>query len=343
MEAADALDLSIVIPAWNRVQPLHLSLQSVALALAAAPSLRSEVLVVDDGSTPALAPLLAAHAGTLPLQVLRQANAGSIQARLHGLRVACGAWVLFLDSDDLLTPQRFAEPMLAAMREADAEVLYGDMALASARSEGGFDYTAQAPMPATRDLAELFLTLQPAPHVPMYRRRWLQAAVADPLVPPQRRFDAAGDVWLYYTLCTTPGIARHVQLPVAAVGPHEESRYSQCWERLGLAALGIAESFLQRCPPGPATHDARQRVGECALHTYRRLPRDMHPRYVQRTLALWRACPRPPLQRLGGPLFVALARCIGPLNAARVLRLRNRRHADIGTMDPAQLAQALQD
>jgi glycosyltransferase involved in cell wall biosynthesis len=75
-----------------------------------------EIIVVDDGSsddTFVSAKTLAAPG----VQVVRQANAGASAARNHGLRLARGEYVQFLDADDLLAPDKL-ERQMATLREA---------------------------------------------------------------------------------------------------------------------------------------------------------------------------------------------------------------------------------
>jgi glycosyltransferase involved in cell wall biosynthesis len=87
-----------VIPAFN---PPRGRVEAAVASCLAAP-LVSRVLVVDDGSEPALA----LGGGDPRIELIRQNNAGPSGARNAGLeRVLCtgpAAWVLLLDDDDLL-------------------------------------------------------------------------------------------------------------------------------------------------------------------------------------------------------------------------------------------------
>ena len=86
---------------------------------------------------------------------------------------------------------------------------------------------------------------------PLYRRAYLLSPLATPVVPGERRFDPAGDVWLYYNLCTNPARIHKVDAPLAAAGVHTEQRYSHHWEKLGVAALGKGVSGTDRpCKSG---------------------------------------------------------------------------------------------
>ncbi len=64
-----------------------------------------ELIIVDDGSTPPLErTALGEGAGDSRIRVVRQENAGSSAARNTAMKLATGTYYLFLDSDDLLTP-----------------------------------------------------------------------------------------------------------------------------------------------------------------------------------------------------------------------------------------------
>lgn len=78
-----------------------------------------EWIVIDDGSTDATATLLDGL-GDRRIQVIHQSNAGVSAARNAGLDHACGAYVTFLDSDDVLPPN--ALELRAAFLDAHSDV-----------------------------------------------------------------------------------------------------------------------------------------------------------------------------------------------------------------------------
>lgn len=336
---------SIIIPGYNRPGPLRHTLRSAALAAARLPAGGVEIILVDDGSTPPLPEQIADFDPGHPLVHLRQANAGSIQARLHGLRAARGEFVLFLDSDDLIHPEKLSAH-LALARARDAAITYDDMALARLTADNAAEYQPQpGPGLATVDtVPELVIRVQPLPHVIVYRRDYLLRALSKPLVPPVRAMDAAGDAWLYYCLCTYPARIAKLDRALTAIGPHESTRYSHHWEKLGVAALLVAEAFQAACPRSDETREARVVVGEVAFDSWRRLPHDFSPAFAKRLLNLWKNAPRNRLIPPGGARFTLLARCVGPVAAGRILRrLFGQPYAACRTLDETAITRLLAD
>ena len=96
------LTFSIIIPTYNRAATLPRTLRSVFEQSYD----DFEVIVVDDGSTDDTAAALAPFRERITY--LKQRNAGPGAARNLGLAHARGAYVTFLDSDDLLFPWTLA-------------------------------------------------------------------------------------------------------------------------------------------------------------------------------------------------------------------------------------------
>lgn len=90
------MKLSIIIPAYNAEAYLPQCLDSIL----AQEHQGCEVIVVDDGSTDGTAALLERYPD---VKVVHQENRGMSTARNRGLDEARGEYILFVDSDDLLT------------------------------------------------------------------------------------------------------------------------------------------------------------------------------------------------------------------------------------------------
>lgn len=91
------VELSIVIPAYNSPSWITQCLEHLKVSLSRAGILRSQVIVVDDGSTDGTGEEAEAFEG-LNLTVLRQNNLGRFKARENGLAACTGSHVLFLDT-----------------------------------------------------------------------------------------------------------------------------------------------------------------------------------------------------------------------------------------------------
>ena len=121
--------ISVVIPTFNRKHLVHQAIQSIVDQTW--PNI--EIIVVDDGSTDGTVDAVRAlpvQSGqrTRDTQVVYQANAGPASARNHGVSLAKGAYIFFLDSDDTMDPNAL-EDMVRAMIAADVP-----LALAPIRS-----------------------------------------------------------------------------------------------------------------------------------------------------------------------------------------------------------------
>lgn len=115
--------VSTIIPVHNRPEMIR---EAVASVLAQSWT-RIEIILVDDGSTDRTPSVLAELAATNPgcVQVARQDNAGPGAARETGRRLACGEFIQYLDSDDLLLPDKFADQVSALRANPDCGIAYG--------------------------------------------------------------------------------------------------------------------------------------------------------------------------------------------------------------------------
>ncbi len=121
-------NVSVIIPAYNCADFLSEAITS-ALDQTAVPH---EVIVIDDGSTDATQEVLASFGDRIT--AVRQPNSGVSAARNHGLRLATGHWVLFLDSDDRL-PKNALEALLRHAKDAPNKVIYGNTDYIDIRGE----------------------------------------------------------------------------------------------------------------------------------------------------------------------------------------------------------------
>jgi hypothetical protein len=115
--------VSTIIPVYNRAALLAEAVGSV-LAQTYRPV---EVVIVDDGSTddtPAAADTFAAAHPDV-VRVVHQANGGVGRAREAGRLAARGAFIQYLDSDDLLLPRKFTQLVATLDAQPDCGIAYG--------------------------------------------------------------------------------------------------------------------------------------------------------------------------------------------------------------------------
>ena len=137
------MSVSLVIATFN-----HARLLAEAIDSALAQTLDAvDVVVVDDGSTDDTPAVLGRYGGRI--RVLRQPNRGLAAARNAGLAAARGAYVAFLDADDVLAPTKLAEQVAVLERQPNVGWTYCDVLIetvatgAKARASERFGYGAR--------------------------------------------------------------------------------------------------------------------------------------------------------------------------------------------------------
>jgi hypothetical protein len=117
---ADSILVTVVIPAYNTSTTIDASIRSARAQTHAA----LEIIVVDDGSTDDCAEIAKRHAAEDPrIQVLHKENGGVASARNHGMRASRGAYIAYLDSDDLWHPTTI-EKQLATFLASDPRTTF---------------------------------------------------------------------------------------------------------------------------------------------------------------------------------------------------------------------------
>lgn len=113
--------VSVIVPTYNCAWRLVRALESVAAQ--GWPHRHLELIVVDDGSSDDTAECVRAFAARTDIatRYVFQQNAGPAAARNHGLRLARGTAVAFLDADDRWHPQKL---------ERQVPLLHGRVGLA---------------------------------------------------------------------------------------------------------------------------------------------------------------------------------------------------------------------
>ena len=96
--------ISVIVPVYNAEQYLKRCLES----LVKQESVNLEIILVDDGSNDRSGKICDDYAKKDPrIVVIHQENKGASNARNHGLQVARGAYIGFVDSDDWIEPDMY--------------------------------------------------------------------------------------------------------------------------------------------------------------------------------------------------------------------------------------------
>lgn len=94
-----SVDISVIIPLYNKEAYIERTLRSVSMQDID----NWECIIIDDGSTDSslekASNFIKAHPGNW--KVVKQENSGQTSARNHGVKLALGRYLAFLDADDL--------------------------------------------------------------------------------------------------------------------------------------------------------------------------------------------------------------------------------------------------
>ncbi len=136
------MELSVIIPIYNVRDTLGRCLESVLRQQVEG----MEVLLIDDGSTDGSGLLADEWAARYPLvRVCHKPNGGLSDARNAGLRLACGRYVTFVDSDDEVADATY--PLLLPLLAENADV---DILEYPVRAHAGHDSQQDLVLPDRR-------------------------------------------------------------------------------------------------------------------------------------------------------------------------------------------------
>ncbi len=330
--------LSIVIPAYNRIPALLFTLDCL---VEATKELSTEIIIVDDGSEPSVESEL--HDWKrLSLRFIRQENSGSAVAKHVGIMAAKGNYITILDSDDLVSPEKFIK-QIKLMEESDADISYTDEC--SWRVDGEFEIierVSEKPMGIISDSVSLLLDAQPFSNNLVYRKTYIQQALTTPLVEPSKPLSPIGDVWIYYNLAVFPAKICYVPSELTIRCIHETGQYSNNWEKLGIAALFLMEQFIANCPETERSEIVRAKISENLLSTWKRLPICYNKEYERRMHSLLKQLGYKSSKNIGGDKFHFLERIFGIKNAIRITRMITRpRYGKVRTMSASEFNKLL--
>lgn len=154
--------VSVIIPCYNRAMYVAAAVESVLTQT----HRNVEVIAVDDGSSDGTVEILAGFGDRI--RVFQQENRGASAARNTGLEYARGDYIVFLDSDDLLSPEVIAAG-LDRLQETGAAIVIWNFA----KFSDAFDpVTAKEVLPNDEaGLAAILCRTGVAVHAVMFERR----------------------------------------------------------------------------------------------------------------------------------------------------------------------------
>ena len=114
--------LSVIVPVYNTEEYLRECIDSIL----AQTFTDFELILVNDGSTDGSGAICDEYAGKDPrIRVIHQQNGGITVARKSGVRVACGEYVTFVDSDDWIEREMYATMLDYGQKAAPDIVICG--------------------------------------------------------------------------------------------------------------------------------------------------------------------------------------------------------------------------
>ena len=177
-EMRNAFDVSVIVSLHNRVRLVRHALDS--LSAERHPSVRLQLIVVDDGSTDGGGDAIARDYPWVSL--IQQPQLGAPAARNRGLSEAGGAACLFLDSDDLVDQNFFEARLVALEAHPEADGAYGPSEHFAGEGdfEEGLVIPRHTPYPVVEQLDDrshllrLLAGWYIAPHAVLWRTRALR-------------------------------------------------------------------------------------------------------------------------------------------------------------------------
>jgi glycosyltransferase involved in cell wall biosynthesis len=128
--------ISVIIPVFNGADHIAEAIDSVVAQSYSA----LEIIVIDDGSTDKTADIVKGYGPRVRYEYQR--NQGSSVARNHGVSLARGEFLAFLDADDLWSADKLALQLAAFRSDPALDLVYGHV---KEFEHGGRDALADTP------------------------------------------------------------------------------------------------------------------------------------------------------------------------------------------------------
>jgi len=217
--------VSVIIPAYNGDRYLNEAIDSVLNQTYS----NTEIIVVDDGSTDRTQQQLRSYGARI--RSVYQNNQGVAAARNHGLQLAQGELIAFLDQDDVLLPHKLALQVECFQSNFKAGMVHSGWRLVDAKKNflSNIEPWQDAPV---LDLAGWLKRMPVLLSAMLFRRSWLeQVGEFNP------RFVQACDVDLVQRLILLGCETAWVQQVLVLYRQHDRNdslntliQAKECWE-----------------------------------------------------------------------------------------------------------------
>lgn len=240
--------VSIIIPCFNArdsiVETVHSALAQV--------SVRTEVIVVDDGSTDGTRDALVAAGLLDQIRFDAQANQGVSVARNRGIDLSSGDYLCFLDSDDLLKPT-FAREMIDALEDEGVRIGYCDYRYfldTPERPTLPLRYPIYSGAVQGHIISEHFV---PTTGVVLLTREAMGTTRFDPALRNAQDWLFWAQILMHERVCFHPTVLIDIRYRMASLSRTRRKR-----DRAVINVLDRIEPLLASCRPALTSHDLGQ-------------------------------------------------------------------------------------
>ncbi|MDB5118039.1 MAG: glycosyl transferase [Mucilaginibacter sp.] len=317
-----AVDISIIIPCFNRVELLKETIKSVAQAIE---SLHAEIILVDDGSDIPISEQITEFSN-LPIVHIRQKNAGLTTSRYNGLLAAKGEYIQFLDSDDRVAAAKF-KVQIEQMRQTGADVSHTDVLHCRVDIHNNkIVIEHESSVQDTLEPSLFYIGVQPTPHSPIFKRAYITPLILKSFIALNREYDPIAEAWFYYNLSIYPAKIIKVNQPLTLYIHHSETRITSHWEWQALSALSLMHEFIIHAHKVPKNYinTSKKQVAIAAFKTYRGLPGNIDIDLQEAFISIWQRLGKCAIKDLGGgKYFSFLSEIIGPVTVAKLFKKLN--------------------
>lgn len=150
------IDVSVIIPVYNAEKTIAKCIDSVLFQK----NLSIEIIIINDGSTDDTSKILSEYQHHTNIKILDQTNSGVSTARNHGLSVASGKYVFFVDSDDILE-SNLLTPMFEYAEHNSLDLLSCNHKEVNSTQYKGNQNSSQSFIAINNQIGEKFWQLNP--------------------------------------------------------------------------------------------------------------------------------------------------------------------------------------